>query len=174
MTGPAVKNLLRTRLILGKSRKANLMGHYVRAGEDGMVLVLALILLLILTLIGISAISTTTFETGISGNERVGADAFYASEALVQIGLDQLPDTRAIPRTKIGESSYGWSGDPTDKSAPMNMKSLGCYAQPGYDVSVWGFNRYQINGTGESFGAMKEIEVQATNGPIPSGTQYNN
>ena len=150
------------------------MKHCVRTGQNGMVLVLALILLLVVTLIGISAISTTTFETGISGNERVGTDAFYASEAVIQIGLDQLPDTRAIPRRNIGESSHGWTGGPGNKGAPRDMKSLGFYAQPGYDVSTWGFNRYQINGTGESFGAMKEIEVQVSYGPVPSGTQYNN
>ena len=143
--------------------------------QKGMVLVLALILLLVLTLIGISAISTTTFETSISGNDRVGTDAFYASEAVIQIGLDQLPTkTDAIQPTKIGESSLGWSGSLKDKGAPKDLKNLGFYAQPGYDVSTWGFNRYQINGTGESFGALKEIEVQVGYGPIPSGTQYNN
>ena len=58
--------------------------------EKGVALVIALIMLLILTFIGISAISTTTFETNISGNERVGTDAFYASEAIFQVGLRQL------------------------------------------------------------------------------------
>jgi len=153
---------------------ARLMKQNIRIDERGMVLILALILLLVLTLVGISAISTTTFETGISGNERIGTDAFYASEGVIQISLDQLPETRPIPRTKIGESSQGWSGGPRDKGNPKNMKRLGLYPQPGYDVSTWGFNRYQINGTGEAFGAVKETELQVSYGPIPSGTQYNN
>ena len=46
-----------------------------------MSLVIALIILLILTLIGISAISTTTFETNIAGNERLYNKAFYTSDA---------------------------------------------------------------------------------------------
>ena len=142
--------------------------------ERGMVLVLALILLLVLTLIGISAISTTTFETAISGNERAGAEAFYASEAIIEVGLDQLPDTRAIHRREIGESAYGWSGGSGQKANAEPMKHLGSYPEAGYDVSSWEFVRYQIHGTGESSGAVKEIEAQVSYGPIPSGTQYNN
>ncbi len=42
---------------------------------------IALMILLVLTLIGISAISTTTFETNIAGNERLYNRAFYSSDA---------------------------------------------------------------------------------------------
>jgi hypothetical protein len=38
-------------------------------------------ILLVLTLIGISAISTTTFETNIAGNNRLYNRAFYSSDA---------------------------------------------------------------------------------------------
>ena len=49
--------------------------------QKGVSLVIALLILLVLTLIGISAISTTTFETNIAGNERLYNRAFYASDA---------------------------------------------------------------------------------------------
>ena len=139
--------------------------------ERGVALVIALIMLLILTFIGISAISTTTFETNIAGNERVRVDAFYASEAIFQVGLNQLPDTKPMPRTKIGEDSYGWSGSPKDKGSPRELASFGLCNKGGYDSS-WAFKRYQINATGESFGAMKEVEAQVSYGPLPAGTQY--
>ena len=139
--------------------------------KNGVALVIALIMLLILTFIGISAISTTTFETNITGNERVGTDAFYASEAIFQIGLNQLPDTKPMPRTKIGEVSYGWSGSPKDKDSPKSLTPFGSSPKAGYDSS-WAFNRYQINATGESFGALKEVEAQVSYGPFPAGTQY--
>ncbi len=42
---------------------------------------IALLILLVLTLIGISAISTTTFEANIAGNERLYNRAFYSSDA---------------------------------------------------------------------------------------------
>jgi hypothetical protein len=145
--------------------------------EKGVALVVALIMLLLLTFIGISAISTTTFEANITGNERVATVAFYASEAIFQVSLRQLDDpepgnrTKPIPRTRIGENSYGWSGSPKDKGSPKSLVSFGLHPKPGYDSS-WAFDRYQVNATGESFGAMKEVEAQVSYGPFPAGTQY--
>lgn len=49
--------------------------------DRGIVLVAALVMLLVLTLIGISAISTTTYETNIAGNERLYNRSFYAADA---------------------------------------------------------------------------------------------
>ena len=140
--------------------------------ENGVALIIALIMLLILTLIGVSSISTTTFETNISGNERVGTVAFYASEGGIQIGLNQLPDTKPIPVTTIGTDSSCWSGSPQNKNDPQNLKSFGLYPKPGFDVS-WSFKRFRINATGESFRATKEVEVQVSYGPFSSGTTYN-
>jgi Na+-transporting methylmalonyl-CoA/oxaloacetate decarboxylase gamma subunit len=149
------------------------MGKNILINEKGVALIIALLMLLILTLIGISAISTTTFENSISGNERVGTDAFYASEAGIQIGLNQLPDTKPIPVTTVGTDSSCWSGSPQNKNDPQSLKSFGLYPKPGFDVS-WSFKRVQVNTTGMSFKAMKELEVQARFGPFGAGTQYNN
>ena len=139
--------------------------------NKGIALVVALMMLLVLTLIGISAITTTTYETSISGNERVGTDAFYASESGIQVGINQFPNE--VIRTKLGEDSYYWSGSPQDKDSPRRGISLGLYAVPGYGES-WEFQRCQVNATGESFRATKEIEVQVRMGPYTAGTQYNN
>jgi Na+-transporting methylmalonyl-CoA/oxaloacetate decarboxylase gamma subunit len=149
------------------------MEKNILINEKGVALIIVLLMLLILTLIGISAISTTTFETNISGNERVGTDAFYASEAGIQIGLNQLPDVKPIPVTAIGTDSSCWSGSPQDKGSPQSLKSFGLYPKPGFDVS-WSFKRFQVNTTGMSFKGTKELEVQSRFGPFGSGTQYNN
>ena len=150
------------------------MESNILRNEKGVALIIALLILLVLTLIGISAINTTTFETSISGNERVGTDAFYAAEAGIQIGLNQLPDITPIPITAIGKDSSCWSGSPLDKSSPKSLKSLGVYPPPiGTDPSVWEFKRFQVDTTGSSFKATKEIEVQVRFGPFPVGTQYN-
>ena len=50
-------------------------------GHQGVTMVIALMILLVLTLIGISAISTTTFEINIAGNERLYNRAFYTSDS---------------------------------------------------------------------------------------------
>jgi Tfp pilus assembly protein PilX len=52
--------------------------------QKGMALVVALIMLLVLTLIGISAISMTTFETNIAGNERIYNLAFYTADGGIE------------------------------------------------------------------------------------------
>ena len=147
------------------------MERNILRNRKGVALVIALIMLLLLTFIGISAISTTTFETNISGNERVGTVAFYASEAIFQKGLDQLPDTTPFA-TNIGADSYGWSGHPTDKESPTGLTPFGLHSRAGFDSS-WAFKRFQINATGESFSATKEIEAQVSYGPFSAGTQYN-
>lgn len=139
--------------------------------QKGVVLVIALLMLLVLTLIGINAIGTSTFETSISGNERVGTDAFYAAEAGIQEAINQLPNNNPIPRTKLGENSYYWTGGPKDKSGnEQPIKFIGLYMKAGNDTFV--LKRYQINITGESsLGAVKEIEAQVCY-YVPVGTQY--
>jgi Tfp pilus assembly protein PilX len=140
--------------------------------KKGVVIIIALLMLLVLTLIGISLISTTTFEVSISGNERVRTDAFYTAEAGIQVGINQLPITAPVQKTKLKKDSYYWSGTANDKGNPKNFNSLGLYRVAGFDSS-WEFKRFQINMTGESFGSIKEIEVQLSYGPFRACTEYN-
>ena len=150
-----------------------LKSHVIR-NEKGTVLVIAILTLLVLTVIGISALGTSTFETQISGNERIGTDAFYGSEAILQVALNQLPDMSAIPKTggklQIGTESAGWTGAPADKGTPKALTNYGFFSKMGYDSS-WSFKRIRVNATGESMGSTKEVEVQICYGPF--GTAYN-
>jgi hypothetical protein len=52
--------------------------------QKGMALVVALIMLLVLTLIGLSAVSMSTYETNIAGNERVYNLAFYTADGGIE------------------------------------------------------------------------------------------
>jgi Tfp pilus assembly protein PilX len=149
------------------------MKREILENEKGIALVVALLMLLVLTLIGISSMNTAIFENLLSGNGRTGVDAFYSSEAGIQAGLEQLPITNPIPPTRVGEESYYWSGTPMDRQAPQSLLSFGLHQRAGFD-SAWSFQRFQVNTTGQSFQAMKEIEVQVSYGPFPTNTQYNN
>jgi Tfp pilus assembly protein PilX len=139
--------------------------------QKGVALVVALIMLLVLTLIGMNSISSSYYETKISGNDRFGTAAFYAAKGGVEVGINRLPDTSAYSGN-IGTDETYRSGKMTDGN-PQSLFYLGAMARPGYDV-MWEFRRFQINATGQSFGAAKEIEVQVSMGPYPAGTQYNN
>jgi Tfp pilus assembly protein PilX len=139
--------------------------------QKGVALIIALIMLLVLTLIGMNSISSTFFESKISGNDRFGAAAFYASKGGVDVGINRLPDITAYSGN-IGTDETYRSGKMTP-ATPQPLVYLGVMVGLGYDVT-WEFWRYQINATGQSFGAMKEIEVQVRMGPYTAGTQYNN
>lgn len=139
--------------------------------QKGVALIIALIMLLVLTLIGMSSISSTFFESKISGNDRIGAAAFYATSAGVEVGISRLPEITAYSGNVGSDESYR-SGNLTSLS-PQPQKNLGLAIKPGYDPT-WKFKRFQINATGESFGARKEIEVQVLLGPYGGGTSYNN
>ena len=147
------------------------MKRFISRDQKGVALIVALMMLLVLTLIGISSISSTFFEAKISGNDRFGAAAFYASKGGVDVGINRLPVVTAYSGNIGSEESYR-SGKMTP-AAPQPLVYLGAMGRPGYDVN-WEFRRYQINATGQSFGAMKEIEVQVSMGPYSAGTQYNN
>jgi hypothetical protein len=140
--------------------------------ENGIAMVVALVILLVLTLIGFSSISTSTFESSITGNERVGTDAFYAAEAGAQVGMNQIPATTAIPVTTLGADSSYWSGGPGDKAAPKPIYYLGLYKKDATELN-WGYRRYQVDATGESAGAVKQVESQVIRGPILLTTEYN-
>jgi hypothetical protein len=65
--------------------------------EDGSVLIMALMMLVLLTLIGLSATTTSQIETRISGNERVYMENLYAAEGGAMEGAQ---DMQGIPNPK--------------------------------------------------------------------------
>jgi len=135
-------------------------------------MVVALIVLLVLTLIGFSSINTSTFESNIAGNERLGTDAFYAAEGCLQIAFNQLPDTKAFSESALGDASC-WSGSIKDKSSPKPLAAGTIYQPPGNDER-FSSRIYSVNASGESFGAKKEIDSKVAYGLFSSGTSYNN
>jgi len=58
--------------------------------ERGSALVVALLMLVILTLIGISASTTTTFELQISGNDKLYKMAFYQADGGTEAGAELI------------------------------------------------------------------------------------
>jgi hypothetical protein len=72
-----------------KFRMGEKRACFILNDNEGVSLVIALFILLVLTLIAISAIRTTTFETNIAGNERLYNNAFYTADA----GVDYFVST---------------------------------------------------------------------------------
>jgi len=139
-----------------------------RRGEEGTVLVLALLALLALTLIGISSIHTTNFESIITGNDRRRIDAFYRAEwglndRMNQIGplmVDQRKNFHAPGFTSIGRERY------YDASVS--------YEGPAFveGEAEFGYMRFRVYAKGEFAGTPQEVEAQVSYGPFPLGTNY--
>jgi type II secretory pathway pseudopilin PulG len=75
--------------------------------EKGASLVIALMILLILTLIGISALQTTTHEVNIAGNERLYNRAFYTSDAGIDYFFSQSGSYILTPNTMLDSKTEG-------------------------------------------------------------------
>ncbi len=118
--------------------------YSILQNNEGVSLVIALVILLVLTLIGISAISTTTFETNIAGNERLYNRAFYTADA----GVDYFGSTGStytllpnssgtVDSTAAGLSLGGdsfvvtWTRRFTDTGPPKKYE---------FDIKSWGIS----------------------------------
>ena len=64
--------------------------HFILNDQSGVALVIAMLMLLILTLIGTASITTSTYETRLSGNKRGSTDAFYATDGGIQSALAEI------------------------------------------------------------------------------------
>jgi hypothetical protein len=97
--------------------------------DNGVSLVIALIILLVLTLLGISAISTSTFDTNIAGNERLYNRAFYTADAGVDYfgstggSLISLPNSSGVVDSNIVGLPLG--GDYFTVNWQRNLTDLG-------------------------------------------------
>jgi hypothetical protein len=76
--------------------------------EKGMVLVLGMLLLLVVTLIGISALNTSTYDIRISGNQRASVQAFYAAEAGIHEFMGRFRAGATNQVSDSDPSNPGW------------------------------------------------------------------
>ncbi len=73
--------------------------------EKGSVMVLAVVLLFLLTLLGVSALSTSSIETQIAGNELRHELAYYAAESAA-VYVASRPDLYGPDNTTAGVCHY--------------------------------------------------------------------
>lgn len=125
-------------------------------GEQGFVLVVALILLLILTLLGLASIQSTSLEEKMAGNQRQQALAFQAAEAALRQGESSLVGSASLPPFNGGVLGYyNYPIDPSTGSAMM----------AGSDWQTWnwsnaiGISSNQL-GSGGNSGATAQYYIE--------------
>jgi Tfp pilus assembly protein PilX len=150
-----------------------------RHGEKGSVMLVALFVMVILSMLGAVFLNLSNTESFVAYNALWSEGAFYAAEAGVQAGIDQLSPnmttaTAAIATTALGDSYNYRSGRRTDAAAqPLQFirsttaSGYSVEAGTGYNPSGYSFYVYQINVTGTGpRNAVREVEVQAEFGPV--------
>lgn len=70
---------------------------YFPAQESGFVLVVTMFVLIVLTIIGLSATSTTEIELQIAGNDRMHKETFYQSDGGVESGVQLTEENLGCP-----------------------------------------------------------------------------
>ena len=87
--------------------------------ERGSALVIALLMLVVLTLIGISATTTTTFELQIATNDRLARTAFYVADSSTELGGEMIEQN-------IEERDWteGDDTDPIDADHPLSRGNV--------------------------------------------------
>jgi len=132
--------------------------------QDGMALVLALIMLLILTIIGINAINTTVFETSISGNQRLYNTAFYGADG----GIDDFrARSRRDPQIMDGtKTSYSETIQGSNISYNITATHLGEVNRGGVAYQVF---RVNSEGVAPNFPFAGRVSVETIEEIDPSG-----
>jgi len=89
-----------------------MLNHKLFAQEDGFVLVTSMLIMVVLTVIGLSATSTSTIELQIAGNDRIAKENFYAAEAASLDAAARLEDETSSDELMAARSSKRWLQSP--------------------------------------------------------------
>ena len=122
--------------------------------EEGVVLVLCLITLVLLTLIGVSATTTSQLEAEISGNDKTSKEAFYAAEVSLAAGEtvvnsllnrmdlnDGTTPGRYVKGTQPGWDALLWDNAHTAVVDPIPSGLSKMSAPPRYTIEERMFRR---------------------------------
>ena len=83
----------------------------VVSNKRGSALIVALLMLVVLTLIGISATTSTNFELQIAGNDKLFKRAFYAADGATEMGGELIEQNIAERDWDLGDDSSAISPD---------------------------------------------------------------
>ncbi|MBN1626081.1 MAG: hypothetical protein JW944_06105 [Deltaproteobacteria bacterium] len=135
------------------------------SGEQGSVMVVALVILVLLTIIGISATTTTNIETQIAGNEKVQKIAFYTADSGVPTSaklISAIIDSQTQPT--LADVEYAEVGGVTD---PLLRQIMG------YDPYDGGDPRDDVTFTfGSNTTASADIERTGTEILAGGGVEF--
>jgi hypothetical protein len=144
-------------------------------GEQGIAMILTILLLLLISGIGIAAVEHSGNESIMSGSARRWTRTFFAADAGIQMALSQIaqtpPDLNQFTFQLENGATNVRSGSLADASA-QPIESVGVGAPPdGYSINVgsgYQSRLYKANAT--AFGpASARVELEAKFAKLDSG-----
>jgi hypothetical protein len=136
--------------------------------ERGVALVIALFIMAILLAAGVFLVRMSATEGDIAYNTMWAEGSFFAADAAINIGLDQLAptlNTSTIASTAIG-GSFNYSGS-VSFSGTQQVAGYSLGSGTGYNPSGFVFYTFTLSGSGTGpRSASRTIDVTATYGPI--------
>ena len=146
--------------------------------ERGMVLVIALFMMAILLMTGVFLVRMSSTEGDIAYNAMWSEGGFYAADAAINVGIDQVAPTNTNPtQTALAPAppaltpftatgTIGFTG-------PTRLPGYSIGAGTGYNPGGFAFYTYSVVGTGSGPNtwiaprqATRQIDVQAAYGPV--------
>ena len=136
--------------------------------ERGFVLMIALFIMAILLVLGVFLVRMSATEGDIAYNAVWAEGSFFAADAAISVGLDQLTPTlvnSTVANTTIG-SVFGYQGtiafSGTNQAAGYSLGS-----GTGYNPGGFVFYTFTLQGSGTGpRSAQRTLNVQAWYGPI--------
>ncbi len=126
--------------------------------QKGIALVIAILMLLILTLLGSASITTSTYETKLSGDKRGSTDAFYATDGGIQSVLSETDNFNLSARF-VSVDAKALPEDLRDQSIDSKYASPSMPLPPGvgfvHPPEITIFHAQQVNAPkGSGFSAI--------------------
>lgn len=125
------------------------MNPYPINEQHGAVLIVSLIILLVMTLIGLSAMRSTTLEERMAGNARNQENAFQAGEAALRAGEALVLGFASEPLATSDGTNDVWILDAPD---PDDTNSTAWWKESARDKAWWDTNgeAYSLAGVGSN------------------------
>ncbi len=140
----------------------------LRKDDSGMALVIALIMMIVLTLIGLAATFSSTYESRLSGNKRGSTDAFYAADSGAQVVLANV-ENFDLPGKYTANKYEPFNGNSTDENptgASVVIENYPTQTGPprgfGMSATQINFEHYMIESTGEDQIELNPIRSKCT------------
>jgi len=134
--------------------------------QSGTALVIALLMMLVLTLIGMGAVFTSTFEVQVAGNKRASTNAFYAAESGLQVTTANISNFNTSGYVDNRYNPFTNPSNPNPTSATVSIEYLpNQYGAPrglGVSATNFEFMYFTIESTGQD---------QIQSGSVRSTTQ---